>query len=52
MAKQIRTDISLVERQRCAIEFCVRLGKRGSETLQVIQQAYGDDAMRQAAVFK
>jgi hypothetical protein len=25
-----RLDISLVERQRCAIEFCVRLGKSGS----------------------
>jgi hypothetical protein len=33
--------ISLVERQRCAIEFCVRLGKIGPETLQLIHQAYG-----------
>jgi hypothetical protein len=38
--------------QRCAIEFCVRLGKSGSETLQLIHQAYGDDAMERAAVFK
>jgi histone-lysine N-methyltransferase SETMAR len=45
-------DISLVERQRCAIEFCVRLGKSGSETLQLVHQAYGDNAMRRAAVFK
>jgi hypothetical protein len=50
MAKQL--DNSLVERQHCAIEFCVRLRKRGSETLQLIHQAYGDDAMRRAAVFK
>jgi hypothetical protein len=38
-------DISLVERQRCASEFYVRLGKSGSETPQLIHQAYGDDAM-------
>jgi len=31
-------NISLWE--RCAIEFCVRLGKSGSETLQLIHQAY------------
>jgi hypothetical protein len=52
MAEQLRVDISLVERQRCAIELCVRLGKSGSEKLQLIHQAYGDDAMRRAAVFK
>jgi hypothetical protein len=35
------------------LEFCVWLGKNGSETLQFIHQAYAeDDAMRQAAVFK
>jgi hypothetical protein len=28
------------------IEFCVRLGKSGSETLQLFRQVYGDDAMR------
>jgi hypothetical protein len=32
-----------VERQRFATEFCVRLGKSGSETLQLIHQAYGDE---------
>jgi hypothetical protein len=37
-------DISLVE--HCMIEFCVQLGKSGSETLQLIHQAYGDNAMR------
>jgi hypothetical protein len=42
MAEQL--DISLVKRQR--------LGKNGSETLQLIHQAYGDDAMRRAAVSK
>jgi hypothetical protein len=42
----------MAEQQRCAIEFCVRLEKSGSETVQLIHQAYGDDAMRRAAVFK
>jgi hypothetical protein len=42
----------MAEQQRCGIEFCVRLEKSGSETLQLIHQAYGDDAMRRAAVFE
>jgi hypothetical protein len=42
----------MAEQQRCAIEFCVRLGKSGPKTLQLIHQAYEDDAMRRAAVFK
>jgi hypothetical protein len=41
-----------VECQQCVIEFCVQLEKSGSEILQLIHQAYGDDAMRQAAVCK
>jgi hypothetical protein len=50
--KVAEQDISLLERQRCAIAFCVRLGKSGSETPQLIHQAYGNDEMRRAAVFK
>jgi hypothetical protein len=42
----------MAEQQRCAIEFRVLLGKSGSETLQLIHQMYGDDAMRRAAVFE
>jgi hypothetical protein len=42
----------MVEQLHCVIEFCVQLGKSGSETLQLIYQAYGDDAMRRAVVFK
>jgi hypothetical protein len=42
----------MAEQQPCAIDFCVRLGKIGSETLQFIHKAYGDDAMRRAALFK
>jgi hypothetical protein len=38
--------------KHCVIEFCVRLGKSGSKTLQLIHQAYGDNAMIQAVVFK
>jgi hypothetical protein len=45
-------DISLVERQCCVVEFCVWLGKSGSDSLQLIHQAYGDDAVRRTAVFK
>jgi hypothetical protein len=51
MTEQLRVDISIVERQRCAIELCVRLGKSGLETLQLIHQAYADDAVRRAVVF-
>jgi hypothetical protein len=50
--EQQRVGNSLDERQRCAIEFCVRLGKSVSKTLQLIHQAYGDDVMRRAVVFK
>jgi hypothetical protein len=42
----------MAEQQRCVIEFCVWLGKRGSVILQLIHHAYGDDAMKRAAVFK
>jgi hypothetical protein len=42
----------MLARYRCAIEFCVRIGKSGSETLQLIHEAYGDDAMRRVSVFK
>jgi hypothetical protein len=42
----------MAEQQHCVTEFCVQLGKSGSETQQLICQAYGDDAMRQAVVFK
>jgi hypothetical protein len=41
-----------VERQRCAIESCIRLGKSGSETIQLIHQVYGDDATTRTVVFK
>jgi hypothetical protein len=39
-------DISLVGSQRCVIEFCIWLGKSGLETLQLIHQTYGDNAVQ------
>jgi hypothetical protein len=42
----------MAEQQRCATEFYVRLVKSRSETPQVIHEAYADDAVRRAAVFK
>jgi hypothetical protein len=38
MAEQL-DRISLVNRQICAIQFCVRLGKGESQTLQLIHEA-------------
>jgi hypothetical protein len=48
MAQQLH--ISLLESQRCANDFCVRLGKSGLKTLQIIHQAYKEDAMTRSAV--
>lgn len=36
--------------QRYAVKFCVRLGKNGVETVEMIRQAYGDKAMSKAQV--
>ncbi|GFX59393.1 protein GVQW3 [Trichonephila clavipes] len=38
--------------QRYAIKFCVRLGKSGASTLEMIQQAYGRESLSQAQVFR
>lgn len=37
--------------QRYAIKFCVKLGKSGKETHDMIKQAYGDAAMGRSSVF-
>ena len=34
------------------IEFCAKLGKSGSETLQLLRTAYGDAALSSAKVFR
>jgi len=38
--------------QRVCIKFCHKLGKSASETLEMLQQAYGDDAMGRSATFE
>jgi hypothetical protein len=37
--------------QRINIKFCVKLGKSISETLQMLTEAYGADAMKKSSVF-
>jgi len=37
--------------QRVNIKFCVKLGKTATETLQLLCDAYGDEALSQARVF-
>ena len=34
-----------VDEQRVCIKFCVRLGKMGSETFEMLKQAFGDSCM-------
>jgi hypothetical protein len=42
----------MAEQQHCMTEICVQHGKSESEALQLIHQAYGDNAMRRAVVFQ
>ena len=37
--------------QRICIKFCFKIGKTTMETYQLLQQAYGEDAMGRAQVF-
>jgi hypothetical protein len=50
MAEQ--NDISHVLRQRCVIEFCVKLRKSSEEVLQILQNVYGTEAISRATVFR
>lgn len=45
-------DVSAKIRQRCVIECCVKLGKSGNETLEMLRQAYGGETISRAAVFQ
>ena len=45
-------DVFVKIRQRCVIEFCVKLGKIGNETLEMLWQAYGGETLNRAAVFQ
>jgi len=38
--------------QRYAIKFCAKLGKSGSETLQLLRTAYGDAVLSSSQVFR
>ena len=37
--------------QRICIQFCFKVGKTATETCQLLQQAYGEDAMGRTRVF-
>jgi hypothetical protein len=37
--------------QRVTIKFCVKLGKTAAEILQLLRDAYGDEALSRAQVF-
>ena len=45
-------DVCVKIRQRCVIEFCVKLGKSGNETLEMLRQAYRGETLSRAAVFQ
>jgi hypothetical protein len=38
--------------QRININFCAKLGKSTSETLQMLTEAYGTDAMKKSSIFE
>ncbi|GFW83648.1 protein GVQW3 [Trichonephila clavipes] len=38
--------------QRCAIQFCFRLGHNATETFAKLQQAYGDSVLSRNQVFR
>ena len=41
-----------VDKQRVCIKFCVRLGKTGSETYEMLKQAFGDSCMSRSRTFE
>ena len=41
-----------VDKQRVCIKFCVRLGKTGSETFEMLKQAFGDSCMSRSRTFE
>ena len=41
-----------VDEQRLCIKFCVRLGKTGSETFEMLKQAFGDSSMSCSRTFE
>ena len=41
-----------VDEQRVCVKFCVRLGKTGSETFEMLKQAFGDSCMSRSRTFE
>ena len=41
-----------VDEQRVCIKFCVRLGKTGSETFEMLKQAFGESCMSRSRTFE
>jgi len=41
-----------VDKQRVCIKFCVRLGKTGSETFEMLKHAFGDSCMSHSRTFE
>jgi hypothetical protein len=39
------------DEQRACIKFCVKNGKTGAETLQMLRTAFSDDCLSQAVVY-
>ena len=38
--------------QGCAIKFCLKLGMNATETCRKLQEAYGEDALSRAQIFR
>ena len=45
-------DMAEVDEQRVCIKFCVRLGKTGSETFEMLKQVFGDSCMSRSRTFE
>jgi len=41
-----------IDEQRVCIKFCVRSGKTGSETFEMLKQAFGDSCMSRSRTFE
>jgi transposase len=48
----VEMDIDEQLEQRITIKFLVKLGKSGPRTCQMLQLAYGEDALKRSSVFK
>jgi len=44
--------MDVILEQRANVKFCVKLGKSGAETFEMIRRAYGNEAMSRARCYK